>query len=90
VNSRAERTVPSVRRSQGRHEDASGVLLAGLSVGLIFIAILLVLVDRWAPGVFVTDERVELIIVGMLLGCGVAAVRHYRHPRGRRSPPGQR
>jgi len=50
----------------------------------------LVLVDRWAPGVFVTDERVELIIVGMLLGCGVAAVRHYRHPRGRRSPPGQR
>jgi len=89
VNSRAERTVPSMPRSQHR-EDASGVLLAGLSVGLILIAILLVLVDRWAPGVFVTDERVELIIVGMLLGCGVAAVRHYRHPRGRRSPPGQR
>jgi len=90
VNSRAERTVPSVSRSQGRHEDASGVLLAGLSVGLIFIAILLALVDRWAPGVFVTDERVELIVVGMLLGCGVAVFRHYRHPRGRRSPPGQR
>jgi len=89
VNSRAERTVPSVRRSQHR-EDASGVLLAGLSVGLILIATLLALVDRWAPGVFVTDERVELIIVGMLLGCGVAAFRHYRHPRGRRIPPGQR
>jgi len=78
-----------VRRSQ-RREDASGVLLTGLSVGLIFIAILFALVDRWAPGVFVTDERVELIIVGMLLGCGVAAFRYYRHPRGRRSPPGQR
>jgi len=89
VTSKAERTVPSVRRSQ-RREDASGVLLTGLSVGLIFIAILLALVDRWAPGVFVTDERVELIIVGMLLACGVAAFRHYRHPRGRRSPPGQR
>jgi len=89
VNSRAERTVPSMPRSQ-RREDASGVLLAGLSVGLIFIAILLALVDRWAPGVFVTDERVELIVVGMLLGCGVAVFRHYRQPRGRRSPPGQR
>ena len=56
-------------RSQ-RREDASGVLLAGLSVGLIFIAILLALVDRWAPGVFVTDERVELVIVGCCSAAG--------------------
>jgi len=66
--------------------DTSGVLLTGLAMGLIIVAIGLALVDRWAPGVFITNERVEVIIVGMLLGGVAAFLRHHRHrvARGRR------
>jgi len=60
--------------------DTSGVLLTGLAMGLIIVAIGLALVDRWAPGVFITNERVEVIIVGMLAG-GVAAFLRHHHRR---------
>lgn len=78
---------PGRRRAAG--DDATGVLLSGLGFGLILTVVPMALVNHLATGVLVTNERIKLILLGMLLGAGTAAVRHRRTlwsrvPHGRR------
>lgn len=67
---------PGRRRAAG--DDATGVLLSGLGFGLILAVVPMALVNHWAPGVLVTNERIKLMVLGMLLGAGTAAFRHRR------------
>lgn len=69
------------RRAAG--DDATGVLLSGLGFGLILIVVPMALVNHWAPGVLITNERIKLVVLGMLLGAGTAAFRHRRTLLGR-------
>jgi hypothetical protein len=78
---------PARRRAAG--DDATGVLLSGLGFGLILTVVPMALVNHWAPGVFVTNERITLMVLGMLLGAGTAAFRHRRTLLGR-VPHGRR
>jgi len=69
------------RRAAG--DDATGVLLSGLGFGLILTVVPMALVNHWAPGVLITNERIKLVVLGMLLGAGTAAFRHRRTLLGR-------
>jgi hypothetical protein len=78
---------PGRRRTAG--DDATGVLLSGLGFGLILTVVPMALVNHWAPGVLITNERIKLMVLGMLLGAGTAAFRHRRTLLGR-VPHGRR
>jgi len=72
VNSKPGQRAPTARSHQVQG-DRWGVMLSGGGIGLILAAIPIALCDYSGHGVFVADKRLELLILGMLVGaCGGA------------------
>jgi len=70
VNSEAGRRPPAARSRQVEG-DRWGVVLSGGGLGLLLAVIPIALCDYSGHGVFMADKRLELLLLGMLVGaCG--------------------
>jgi len=83
MNSQAGRGAPATRSDQVEG-DRWGVLLNGGGAGLIFAVIPIALCDYSGHGVLGDDKRLELLVLGMLVGVGGGTVRLWRQARSRR------
>ena len=83
MNSQAGRGAPATRSDQVGG-DRWGVLLNGGGAGLIFAVIPIALCDYSGHGVLIADKRLELLVLGMLVGVGGGTVRLWRQARSRR------
>jgi len=90
VNSKTGRRAPTARSHQVEG-DRWGAVLSGGGLGLILAVIPIALCDYSGHGVFVADKRLELLILGMLVGACGGALRggwQARGRGGRRGPVG--
>jgi len=85
MNSRTGRRAPTARSHQVEG-DRWGVVLGGGGggLGLILAVIPIALCDYSGHGVFVADKRLELLILGMLVGACGGALRLGWQAKGRR------
>jgi len=74
VNSEAGRRPPAARSRQVEG-DRWGVVLSDGGLGLLLAVIPIALCDYSGHGVFVADKRLELFLLGMLVGACGGAVR---------------
>ena len=82
MNSKTGRRAPTARSHQVEG-DRWGVVLSGGGLGLILAVIPIALCDYSGHGVFVADKRLELLILGMLVGACGGALRVGWQVRGR-------
>jgi len=85
VNSKTGRRAPTARSHQVQG-DRWGAVLSGGGLGLILAVIPIALCDYSGHGVFVADKRLELLILGMLVGACGGALRGLAG-EGSRGPP---
>ena len=87
MNNQPGRRFPSTGRHPGRG-DRWGVLLNGGVIGLIAAAILVASCDYTGHGVVVADTRLELLVLGTLVGVsgGVLLLGWRTTSRRRREP----
>ena len=83
MNSKTGRRAPTARSHQVQG-DRWGAVLSGGGLGLILAVIPIALCDYSGHGVFVADKRLELLILGMLVGACGGALRLGWQAKGRR------
>ncbi len=88
MNSKTGRRAPTARSHQV-DGDRWGAVLSGGGLGLLLAVIPIALCDYSGHGLFVADKRLELLILGMLVGACGGALRLGWQAKGRvdRSAP---
>ncbi len=84
MNSEAGRRPPAARSRQVEG-DRWGVVLSGGGLGLLLAVIPIALCDYSGHGAFMADKRLELLLLGMLVGACGGAVRVGWQTRRRRA-----